>query len=273
MRKGDRILSINFTELSNRNFFGRLLRLPLHLIPSGAVLPILQGRLRGYRWVAGSAIHGCWLGSYENDKQKLFSETVSAGASVYDIGANVGFYTLLASEIVGPEGHVASFEPLPENLKYLKRHIEMNHLANVTLFSKAVGDEEGHAFFSVTSNRSGDRMMGHLADDKGIPVEICALDPMLDRSEIKPPDFLKIDVEGAELHVLQGGRILIDKYKPVIFLATHGPKVHQECLNWLNDMGYRLQGLNGRSPDATDEILAVHPDSKYAKMKIAPEPV
>lgn len=65
------------------------------------VVPVLQGSLRGRKWIVGSSNHGCWLGSYEWKKQRLFTRTVSSGDVVFDIGAHVGFYTLLASVLVG----------------------------------------------------------------------------------------------------------------------------------------------------------------------------
>src|SRR5437899_3136746 len=85
---------------------GRLLRLPLALVPRSATVCVLGGSLRGARWVVGSASHGCWLGWYEADKQRAFASLVKRGDVVFDIGAHVGFYTLLASRLCGPSGHV-----------------------------------------------------------------------------------------------------------------------------------------------------------------------
>ena len=82
---------------------GRLLRFPLRLIPDRAVIPVLQGRMRGKRWIAGSSDHGCWLGSYEYAIRRVFEETITHGSIVYDVGAHVGYYTLLASELVGED--------------------------------------------------------------------------------------------------------------------------------------------------------------------------
>src|ERR1043165_45133 len=102
---------VNFSGLSRGSFVGRIARLPLSLIPAGARMPILQGPLRGKRWVAGSHVHGGWRGSYEFEKQQMFISAIKPGAVVYDIGANVGFYTLLASRLAGPQGRVYAFEP------------------------------------------------------------------------------------------------------------------------------------------------------------------
>src|SRR5712692_7002997 len=115
-----------FQALSHTAKLGRLARYPLKLVPPTMVMPVLTGKLRGKRWIVGSGIHGCWLGWYESEKQRAISKEVRSNTVFYDIGANVGFYSLLASMLVGP-GKVFSFEPMPRNFSYLKRHLDLNH--------------------------------------------------------------------------------------------------------------------------------------------------
>ena len=112
---------INISKINNATVAGKLIRLPLKLIPAKSIVPILQGELKGYKWIKGSSINGCWLGSYEFEKQVLFGNVIKRGMVVYDIGANVGFYTLLASKLAGDTGRVYSFEPFPGNIEYLKK--------------------------------------------------------------------------------------------------------------------------------------------------------
>jgi hypothetical protein len=139
---------INFTEIFSSSLLGKIIRLPLTLIPKNQSMPILQGRLKGKRWIAGSHIHGCWLGGYEQEKQELFSSIVKPGSIVvFDIGANVGFYSLLASVLTGPTGHLFAFEPLPRNLRFLRRHLQLNDLDNVTVIDAAVSRENGEVRF------------------------------------------------------------------------------------------------------------------------------
>jgi protein-L-isoaspartate O-methyltransferase len=137
----------NLSSISNETLIGKLLRAPLRLIPPSTVVPILQGALRGKKWTVGSATHGCWLGSYEYRKQKALRREMKTGQVVYDIGANVGFYSLLASVIVGETGHVYSFEPFPENLRELRKHLEMNRIRNCTVIDAAVSSADGEAIF------------------------------------------------------------------------------------------------------------------------------
>jgi hypothetical protein len=131
---------INFSGLSERSLFGRILRSPLALLPRGLTVPIVQGPLRGWWWKVGSGIHGYWLGSYEADKQPRFASVIRPGDIVFDIGAHVGFYSLLASKMVGPQGRVFAFEPVQRNLYYLHRHLQLNRIANVTVVQTAVGE-------------------------------------------------------------------------------------------------------------------------------------
>src|SRR5437868_8178233 len=111
---------INFGRLSERSFLGRIARDALRLLPKDATVPVLQGRLRGKKWVVGSGEHGYWLGSYEAVKQKAFVAVASGKQVVYDVGANVGFYSLLAATLVTKGGRVFAFEPLPRNLFFLR---------------------------------------------------------------------------------------------------------------------------------------------------------
>ena len=136
---------MNFSKIPYRSFVGRFLRLPLRLLPKGLAIPIVQGSLRGKRWIVGSSNHGCWLGSYETGIQRVFEKWVKPGMTVYDLGAHVGYYTLLASTLVGDGGVVAAFEPLARNQQLPQRHLRINRCANVKIFCAAVSDHEGTA--------------------------------------------------------------------------------------------------------------------------------
>src|SRR5713226_9302198 len=89
---------MNFTGISRSRLLGRVLRAPLRLLPPALQVPVMQGRLKGKWWVVGSRVHGYWLGSYEWEKRIDFERAVPLAGTVFDIGANVGYYTLLASE-------------------------------------------------------------------------------------------------------------------------------------------------------------------------------
>lgn len=243
---------MNFSGISSKSVLGRLLRLPLQAVPKSAILPIVQGKLQGYKWIAGSSNHGCWLGSYEYEKQQLIGKTVQPGTVAFDIGAHVGFYTLLFSELVGPKGQVFAFEPHPGNLEYLKRHLSINQVSNVQVVEGAVSDASGRVLFKQGPNSS----MGHVSDSGDFEVEQYSLDALVIEGNLPVPHYMKIDIEGAEYKALNGARRILQQFHPVIFLATHGAQVHQDCCQFLLDLGYELTAISGETISDTDEMVA-----------------
>src|SRR5579872_1867729 len=161
---------MNLSGISSSSSLGRILRLPLSLIPPNTVLPIMQGPMRGMKWISGSGTHGCWLGSYEYHKQRLFDAAMSPQSAVWDIGANVGLYTLLASRRAA---RIVAVEPLPDNIRYLERHLQLNKARNVEIVAAAAGGECGRQSFSVGENRS----VGHLGSGL-LEVEVITLDSL-----------------------------------------------------------------------------------------------
>ena len=249
---------MNFSGISSKTMLGKILRSPLRLIPPNTRIPILQGPLRGMQWIAGSGILSCWLGNYEYEKQKAFAAAVQRGFTVYDIGANVGFYSLLASVLVGPEGKVYCFEPVPRNLEFLRRHLELNKLSNCTVWDAAVGSYEGTSRFDLGSNRA----QGHLTTESHgtLTVRTVTLDGLVASGKMPPPDLIKCDIEGAEYDALTGASGILAKYGPTIFLSTHGVDVHRRCCMFLRDLRYSLTSLDGLPLDRTYELLAIRQD-------------
>lgn len=204
------------------------------------------------KWVTGSSNHGCWLGSYEYDKRILFENRVGDGSVVFDIGANVGFYTLLASVLVGYSGKVVAFEPAPRNLRYLRSHLRMNRVSNVKIIEAAVSDSNGECQFDTGPDRS----MGHISSNGGLVVKSVTIDRLVFACEVPPPTHMKIDVEGAELEVLRGAAKTLATHRPGIFLATHGKELHRQSCDFLRSLGYDLEPISATEVDQTDEILA-----------------
>jgi FkbM family methyltransferase len=242
----------NLSGISRETLIGKLLRVPLRMIPRSVVIPILQGPLRGRKWIVGAGNHGCWLGSYEHDKQRQIQKAIKSGDVVYDAGANAGFYSLLASVLVGEKGHVYAFEPLPCNIHNLRKHLEINRVSNCTIIEAAVSLSDGEASFDP----SADRSEAHLSTNGSIRVRTVALDTLASRNEIRPPDFIKIDIEGAEYDCLLGCAQTIRAYRPIIFLATHGQEIHDACLRLLIEWEYEVQSLDTRAVESSDELIA-----------------
>ena len=232
---------------------GRLLRFPLRLVPDGRPLRILTGPLAGKRWISTSATHGCWLGTYESELQRLFVSSLRPGDVFFDVGANVGFFTLLGSALVGPHGRVVAFEPLPGNVALLRENLELNGVANTTVIPAAVAETPGTGMLSESSSSS----QGSLGNE-GVTVPLVALDALLAEGTIPSPSVMKVDVEGAESRVLAGARTLLSKSRPLIFLSTHGIRQHQACWSYLAGIGYELRLRRDGSADGQYESVATH---------------
>lgn len=228
------------------------LRLPLQIVPKTMVMPVLTGSARGSKWIVGAATHGCWLGTYESEKQQVIASLLNPGDCFLDIGANAGFYTLLAARLVGPTGRVIAFEPLPQNQQKLERHLALNQLTNVTVINAAVCDQDGRAAFQIGAADE----CGGLAITGTLEVDTVSLDGMWKASQLRSPRLIKIDVEGAEGRVLLGAEALIRATKPVILLAGHGTATQRACESILADFGYKVTIVRDGSVDGMYESTA-----------------
>lgn len=235
---------------------GWLLRIPLACVPSCALVWVLGGINRGYRWIAGSGPHGCWLGSYEQDKQSAIGRRVAPGSVAFDVGANVGFYTLALARLAGPGGRVYSFEPDAANVAKLRRHVEINRLENVSVLQVAVADKQEMVCFRVGENSSTGRI-----DSGGTEYLVAAmpLDRLIAAGCCQVPDVIKMDVEGAEALVLDGARAILAARKTVWFIALHGDQAKKDCFAILGEYGYTCETLDGETIGDDfigDEIVA-----------------
>ena len=145
---------------------------------------------------------------YEIQMTKLFKSLVKEGMNVVDVGAHIGYYTIIASSFVGQKGNVWAFEPEPGNIKELRNNMTLNDAKNVTLLEQAVSDKCGKAQFFVSDELSGECSLVKIKNrlNKTIDVDIVALDDVLGGEKV---DVLKIDVDGGEIGVLRGAKRLI----------------------------------------------------------------
>jgi FkbM family methyltransferase len=229
----------------------KVARYPLTWLAPDQVVRILSGPLRGKRWIVGSAQHACWLGSFEHEKQRQIANELRPGDVFYDLGANVGLYTLLAARRVAA-GSVFAFEPLPRNIEYLRKHLKLNRVSNAELLELAVCDVVGIASFQEAESSS----MGRLGGGGSTRVRTATLDSLLLQKKILPPSLIKIDIEGAELLALKGACEVFRRFKPVLFLATHSRELDAECVQLLVSWGYECKDLGPRTCKDSGEIVA-----------------
>jgi FkbM family methyltransferase len=222
---------------------GRLLRAPLGLIPRHLLMRVRGGVNRGYRWRVGASTHGCWLGTYERDKQALVERLLQPDMVAFDVGANAGFYTLAFSRRARI---VVAFEPFAENVQNLLHHVRVNRLTNVSIVEAAVAAGPGLAAFEIAAHNA----MGRLAGSGDYLVPTVSLDSMVPRFGI--PDVVKMDIEGAEVQALEGAQSILRAGRTTWILSTHGPEADVGCRRILLDAGYAVEIIGGHA----DELLA-----------------
>jgi len=177
---------------------------------------------------------------------------------VFDVGAHAGFYSLLFARLVGPAGRVVAFEPSPRNITFLRNHIALNGLRNVDVVEAAVADSSGTAGFAERSSS----YTGALQQDGSVRVQIVRIDDIVATGRFPEPNFIKIDVEGAEDLVLAGARSTIMRAHPTIFLATHGSDVDARCVELLASMNYQVNTIPGDTPEWRELVARPVPAGK-----------
>lgn len=176
--------------------------------------------------------HGVW----EPLSTRLVRSLLKPGDGFVDVGAHVGYYTLLASGLVGPKGKVHAFEPSPETVRFLENNLRLNACGNVVVHEQAVSDRCCEVVFNTASpEHLGHSSMRELGTRAAMKTRVMAvsIDSMLDN--IPPTKLVKIDVEGAEFLALCGMTQLIKRDAPYIILELTDP--------FLREMGCTAQQL------------------------------
>lgn len=203
----------------------------------------------------GSANNSNWAGTFEPHTQHLFVSNVRRGDVVWDVGANVGFFTLLASRLVTSTGRVVAFEPLPRNLDLLRRHLELNQASNVQVLAVALTERPGTVRFAEGQNH----FTGRLREDGALEVEAMSGDDLWARGAIPPPSLVKMDIEGGESAALAGCDELLQAVSPIILLSAHGAEQFERCSTFLRARGYRITIEKDGVADG-DYLLLAHPE-------------
>ncbi len=193
-------------------------------------------------------------GTVELPVQQVLSEHLRPGMVFYDIGANIGFFTLIAARLVGDQGKVCAFEAEPDAFQRLKENIERNNFRNVVAVESAVWSTTGSVtFLRSDPSRSPDRGLGRVAasakDGDRIVVPSVALDDFVRTAP--PPHFIKCDAEGAEVEIFRAAKRVLGHYKPTVVCETHSPQTAQALEELFRGFAYVLKVLDG------DHLLAL----------------
>lgn len=193
--------------------------------------------------VADAAVTpGLCSGQYESHLTAVFERYCRPGMTVIDVGANIGYYSLLASRLVGPTGRVVALEPNSENCRLLLSSLRLSDVSNVQLLPVAADAATGWAYYSTHVGSNGGLIEeGDLLSQPGTVVPTFRLDDLVEG----PVDFLKMDVEGAEGRVIEGATRIIERDRPIVttelkdemLMRVSGTTVG-DYLGYFETMGY-----------------------------------
>jgi FkbM family methyltransferase len=255
-----------------------------HRLCPGVPLPV---RLPyGGWWLAVNDVcsDAVFTGSFEKAERRFVGDFLQAGMTVLDIGAHHGFYTLLAARKVGPAGRVIAFEPSPRERRRLLFHVKVNRCTNVKVEPFALACQDGETTLFVVDGRDTGcnslRPPAVSEPTNGITVKTMMLDSYLQQERIHRVDFIKMDVEGAELEILKMAKRLLERSsRPVILCEVDDLRTQpwgypsQAIIEFLEGYGYRWFGLNrdGRlvSPeDRASYNLVAFPEESAASLSV-----
>ncbi|MFN8484082.1 MAG: FkbM family methyltransferase [Anaerolineae bacterium] len=223
-------------------------------VGEGLAVVDLAPPLAGHRMRLDLAYHrGMAYGDYELPVTRAITEIVEPGWLVADIGAQIGYMTLLMASRVGPAGCVLAFEPMPANFAVLEENIRLNGYTTVRAERLAVADWSGTTLLRRLDDRALSATASIVAADggaDGIAVATVSLDEYL-ASQPDALRFAKIDVEGAEDLVLAGMAGILARSRPILLVEIHGePGADSPALARLTALGYTLSALGGDAPGA-----------------------
>ncbi len=217
-------------------------------------MEIAGGTLRGYQiYLDMQSEKDYWLGTYEIDLQAAFRQFCKPGMIVYDIGANIGYISLMAAKLVGEGGQVIAFEPLPANCERFRKNIALNRLqAIISLQQAAVIDHPGKITFMVHRSGAMGKAQGSLGRDEQymdqIKVNAIGLDDFIFEKDNPRPDLIKMDIEGGEALAVAGMQRTLHEVRPIILVEIHSHAALEKVWHAFHSAGYQIAGMEKGFP-------------------------
>lgn len=191
------------------------------------------------------------LGVYERYETKLFRSKIKPAMTIIDIGANLGYYTVLASRLVGEQGLVLAFEPEPNFFKLLSKNINRNDIKNVNHYEMAIAEKKGISELHLSDENKGHNSLIYSEELKtSVNVKTTTLDDFLNSQIIKKVDIIKMDIEGAEILAIEGMKNTLIKHTPLLFLEFSPHLIAKlnrnpiDFLSVLREIGYSVYHIN-----------------------------
>jgi FkbM family methyltransferase len=200
-----------------------------------------------------------WLGTYEPELQATIQDLVEAGGAAYDVGANIGYISLLLACKLGPGGKVYAFEALPANLERLEANLKITGLAaQVEVVPAAVVDRDRVVKFLVgpsggMGKAEGSKGRKEFDYDTSIQVKGISLDEFVYRDGNQPPQAIKMDIEGGEVLALPGMKQVLREARPLVFLELHGTEAADAAWQAFDEAGYRICRMQPGYPEVASQ--------------------
>jgi len=223
--------------------------------PTGVVqVKVAAGDLAGYTILLDMQIDkDYWLGTYEPELQAALRTLIPSGAVIYDVGANIGYVSLLLSKAAGETGHIYAFEALPDNAERWRRNVELNGMsARMSLFAGAVTQAAGPIRFLVHASAGMGKAAGSAGRDDKYQSEVTvpgiSLDEFVYGQGNPPPQVVKMDIEGGEVLALPGMRRVLAEARPLMLMELHGPESSLVAWKTLTAAGYQIHWMRSGYP-------------------------
>lgn len=201
---------------------------------------ILKGAGQGLRFNVAGSHSGFLLGSHEIGVQQLLAEVLRPGMVYYDVGANVGFFAVIAARFIGPAGRVVCFEPLPANARQIEYNAQLNGFSTIQVRLEALGGSNRMETFQTSAEPTWGMLatVGKAPDKASgcIQVNVRTLDSLYAAGGLPRPNLIKIDIEGAEAEMLEGAAATLSTCRPLLVIELHS--TNDAVLAALDKLGY-----------------------------------
>jgi len=233
------------TSIGRIPWLGRALRWYASQYPENSVVEIRHGHAAGLLWRRHHRyVNGYWIGQYELPIQEALKRELKPGHTFFDIGANAGFFTLVAARLVGASGRCIAFEPSRDNCASIREQIELNSVGPCVVVNEAISDVVGSAFFSFSFAGAPNARLGEPRNgEQRVSVKVTTVDGACVR--FSRPDFIKMDIEGAEVRALKGAVHTLRHLHPVWLIELHGSECKREVKVLLEAARYAFFDLEG----------------------------
>jgi FkbM family methyltransferase len=182
--------------------------------------------------------------AYEPEVTHWLESVIRPGSVFYDVGAHIGIHSLYAAKLLRGKGHIHAFEPWPDNFEHLSKHIELNHLSNIVTAEQMALSDHAAVAAMVVGGTDGTHHLARGSTPPDQEVQTMTLD--LYTQTAPPPDAMKIDVEGFEYEVLNGGREILTQRRPKLIVEHHGDALRDRTSELLRSFGYRTHAVGRR---------------------------